>query len=234
MNLANLYKETHRYEESEVQFKTAMEIQERLAKNNPNVFETALARTQVNLANLYFDIKRYGESKILYESAMEIYKRYIESHPSLYRPFLSIIFHNLSNLYGQEKSYSAAYEINSKQLTIISDNFNNNANEWKEDYSLYLLNQSFYANLLGKFKEGEKYSLEAIKVDPSRKYVYTNLAPALLFQGKVKEAEELYRKYKADFKDSFIDDFAEFERLGVIPEERKVDVKQIKAMLNEE
>lgn len=30
-----------------------------------------------------------------------------------------------------------------------------------------------------------------------------------------------------------LDDFAEFERLGVIPEERKKDVERIKAVLKE-
>ncbi|MGM9736040.1 MAG: hypothetical protein ACI3ZL_06475 [Candidatus Cryptobacteroides sp.] len=44
----------------------------------------------------------------------------------------------------------------------------------------------------------------------------------------------MYRQYKSEFKDVFLDDFAEYERLGVIPEERKADVERIKAMLNEE
>ena len=63
---------------------------------------------------------------------------------------------------------------------------------------------------------------------------YSNLAAALLFQGRVEEAENLYRQYKAEFKEGCLDDFAEFERLNVIPEERKKDVERIKAMLKEE
>ena len=75
--------------------------------------------------------------------------------------------------------------------------------------------------------------MEAIKVDSTQHIAYANLAAALLFQGKVEEAEKLYRQYKAEFKDGFLDDFAEFERLNVIPEERKKDVERIKAMLRE-
>ena len=88
--------------------------------------------------------------------------------------------------------------------------------------------------MLGKFKEGEQYSLEAIKVDSTQHMAYTSLAAALLFQGKVEDAENLYRQYKAEFKEGFLDDFAEYERLNVIPEERKKDVERIKAMLKEE
>ena len=105
---------------------------------------------------------------------------------------------------------------------------------WQADYSGQLVDQSFYANLLGKFIEGEQYSLDAIKVDSTQHMAYTNLAAALLFQGKVEDAENLYRQYKAEFKESFLDDFSEFERLNVIPEERKKDVERIKAMLKEE
>ena len=104
---------------------------------------------------------------------------------------------------------------------------------WKTSYSGQMVSQSFYANLLGKFNEGEQYSLEAIKVDSAKHIAYTNLAAALLFQGKVEEAENLYRQYKTAFKDGFLDDFAEYERLNVIPEERKKDVERIKAMLKE-
>ena len=76
--------------------------------------------------------------------------------------------------------------------------------------------------------------MEALKVDSTQHMAYTKLAAALLFQGKVNEAEKLYRQYKSEFKDNYLDDFAEFERLGIIPKERKKDVERIKAMLNEE
>ena len=95
-------------------------------------------------------------------------------------------------------------------------------------------NMSFNSNLLGKFEEAERYALEAIKTDSTKHRAYTNLAAALLFQGKTAEAEKLYRQFKSEFKDSFLSDFAEYERLGVIPEERKMDVERIKAMLKAE
>ena len=105
-------------------------------------------------------------------------------------------------------------------------------------YEVDLANQyiclSIISNHLGKFKEGEYYALEAINIDTTNYLAFYCLAEALLFQGKTVEAEKLYRQFKSEFKDGFLDDFAVYERLGVIPEERKMDVERIKAMLKAE
>ena len=139
----------------------------------------------------------------------------------------------LSLISANEKDYASAYTYNEELLPLMNTMYQKETEGWKTSYSGQLVNQSFDANLLGKFKEGEQYSLETIKVDSTQHIAYINLAAALLFQGKLEEAENLYRQYKAEFKEGFLDDFAEFERLNVIPEERKKDVERIKAMLKE-
>ena len=139
----------------------------------------------------------------------------------------------LSFISAKEKDYASAYTYNEELLPLMNAMYKEDTEGWKADYSSQMVSQSFYANMLGKFKEGEQYSLEAIKVDSTQHMAYTNLAAALLFQGKVEDAENLYRQYKAEFKEGFLDDFAEYERLNVIPEERKKDVERIKAMLKE-
>ena len=143
---------------------------------------------------------------------------------------------HLNNLYGlsisysHQKNYALAYQYNTELIAFIK---NSRTEAWKNKYAEILVSRSFYANLLGKFNEGEQYSLEAIKVNSTNHIAYSNLAAALLFQGRVEEAENLYRQYKAEFKEGFLEDFSEYERLNVIPEERKKDVERIKAMLKE-
>lgn len=75
--------------------------------------------------------------------------------------------------------------------------------------------------------------MEALQIDSTNNIAYTNLATALLFQGKIEDAEKIYRQYKSEFKDSFLSDFAEYERLQVISKEYMADVEKIKAMLQE-
>ena len=77
------------------------------------------------------------------------------------------------------------------------------------------------------------YACEALAIDPSQKWINTNLAAALLLQGKYDEAEAIYRQYKDELKDSFLQDFIDFEAASVIPEECKADVERIRQMLNE-
>ena len=66
-----------------------------------------------------------------------------------------------------------------------------------------------------------------------RHFIYTNLAAALLFQGKHTEAEKIYRQYKSELSDSFLDDFKQFAEAGVIPPECEADVEKIKQLLSE-
>ena len=52
-------------------------------------------------------------------------------------------------------------------------------------------------------------------------------------QGKYGEAEKLYLLYKNELRDAFLDDFRDFEEIGIIPEEYREDVEKIKRILNE-
>ena len=65
-------------------------------------------------------------------------------------------------------------------------------------------------------------------MDSTKHWISGNLAHAILFQGRCDEAEAIYRQYKDELRDSFLDDFRQFEEARVIPEERKEDVQRYK------
>ena len=97
-----------------------------------------------------------------------------------------------------------------------------------------LVNQSFNAIFENQYSEAETYSKEALEVDSTKHIAYSNLAAALLFQGKYQEAEKIYLQYKAELKDGFLSDFEEFARTGVIPKNREKNVEKIKQILMKE
>ena len=230
-NLAFLYSQIQRFSECEAMHKQVLAIRERLAQSNPQVYENQLMKSYYWLGRTLLLEEKIHEAQEPFGKSLHLARKQIKAgrETSLYWESL----YCLSLISANEKDYASAYTYDEELLPILHVLYQGDSDKYLKTYLGQLVSQSFYANLLGKFNEGEQYSLEAIKVDSAKHIAYTNLAAALLFQGKVEEAENLYRQYKTAFKDGFLDDFAEYERLNVIPEERKKDVERIKAMLKE-
>lgn len=231
-NLGNLYYKTQRFSESEKMYKAALKLYSHLYEGNPQIYETCLMECYYWVGVTMWCLKKVDEAKEPFKQSCQLARKQVkvEKDSPRYRESLII----LSNISGAEKDYVSAYAYNEEVLPMLNVKYQENAETGRDELQRQLSNQSCYANLLGKFSEGEHYSLEALEVDSTKHIIYTNLAAAYLFQGKVEEAEKLYRQYKAELKDGFLSDFAEYERLGVIPPQRKKDVERIKAMLNEE
>lgn len=229
-NTANLYLAMQRFGKSERMFKAALSIRKRLANEDPQNFESDLADSYKGLAYLYCGTKRFSESEAMFKDALSIYKRLIKDNPNAYKPILVGLYHNWGNLYSDMERFSDSDAMYKAALALAKEY----TDEYSEDLADMYVVISFNSNLLGKFNDGEIYALEALKNDSTKHRAYISLATALLFQGKTEEAEKLYRQFKSDYKGNFLHDFAQLERLGVIPEERKMDVERIKAMLKAE
>lgn len=230
-DLAFVYYETEQFKESEKTYKKAISIYEQLYENNPQEYQKVLALNYYWLGTTMIKNNKNHDAIVQFERSLKLCNNMKKDGTDISLYVSSLGY--LVDLYSNEKNYTKAYSYNEVLIPLLKVNYEENAQRWKTEYNNKALNQSFYANLLGKFKEGEQYSLEAIEIDSTQHIAYTNLAAALLFQGRFEEAEKLYLEYKDEFRNGFIDDFAEFERLGVIPEERKADVERIKAILNE-
>lgn len=232
-NLAILYKETLRFRKSEDMYKEATEIYERLYKNDPQQYQKRLAYAYYWYGMSKYQNKKLHELVIPFERSLQLIKdvREDKTDTLLYIKTLS----NLVDFNVLDEKYAIAYKYNKELLPLLKDEYNKNTESWALDYLCKVTAQSGLSNRFGKFIDGEKYALEAIELDSSQIFTshYHCLAYALLFQGKVDEAEKLFRQFKDEYKNTFILVLTEFERLGVIPEERKADVERIKAILNE-
>jgi tetratricopeptide (TPR) repeat protein len=230
-NLANLYSKTQRYDESEQMHKATIAIYERLYEGAPQQYQSRLAKGYFDYGMAMLNNNKSNEAIEPVERSLKLCKDMMNDKPdtALYAANLSC----LVGLHNTNKDYATAYTYNKELLPLLKDNYSEEAVKWKVVYSGQLLSQSFYANVLGKFEEGELHSLEALKVDSTQHLAYTNLAAAYLLQGKDQAAEKLYRQYKSELKEGFLSDFDELAKAGVIPAERKADVEKIKKMLNE-
>ena len=230
-NLAILYYNTQRYVESEQMYKTAIAIYERLYEGAPQQYQSRLAEGYYWYGMSMIHNNKHHDAIAPFERSLKLCKDMMndETGKSLYVLNLSFLGH----LHSNDKDYATAYSYNKELLPLLKANYGEDAPIWKTEYNNKLIQQSFCANLLGKFEEGEHHSLEALKVDSTQHLAYTNLAAAYLLQGKYQAAEKLYRQYKNEFKDGLLTDFDELVKAGVIPVERLADVEKIKKMLNE-
>ena len=139
----------------------------------------------------------------------------------------------LSNLYATQNNTPKGYETNTLLIPEVRRLVAVGVFD-KSEFAGILVNQSFFANLLGKFDEGEKLSLEALENDSTKYTALTNLAAAMLLQGRYEEAEELYKIIKPTFKDALLDDLDALAKHGVIPKERESDVEKARTLLTEQ
>ena len=231
-NLANLYYVTQRFADSEQMFNSALEIYKRLMGENSFIYGQRLANCLFGLANSQVKQEKYAEAISPFEQALEFYKKEAEQGESIDN--YTTIMSRLDQLYGQEKKYSQAYQCFKSNIPLLKTIYRSDKNNYTELLKSILVSQSFYSIFEKQYVEAEIYSKEALEVDSTKHVVYSNLAAALLFQGKYQEAEKIYRQYKSKLKEDFLSDFEEFSKAGVIPKHREEDVEKIKQLLLKE
>ena len=163
-NLAVLYRKIQRFDESEKMHKAAIEIQERLVKDNPKVYEPDLAMSYNNLAILYAKIQRFDESEKMLKAAIEIHERFVKENPKANEHSLAMSYNNLANLYNEiqrleesEKMYKVAIEIKERLAKE-----NPKANE--PDLAMSYKNLAMLYNEIQRFDESEKMYKAAIEI----------------------------------------------------------------------
>ena len=231
-NLANLYYNTQRFNEAEQMYKSALEIRKHLAEANPRLYNKIQKECLFWLADSRIKQEKYSEAIAPLEEALDFYKKETENGVSTDYYYSAIS--RLDQLYSHEKEYSQAYQCLKKNIPILRTLYQSDKSKYTELLNDILVNQSCNSIFEKQYTEAEAYSKEALEVDSTKHIAYSNLAAALLFQGKYQEAKKVYRQYKSELKEGFLSDFEEFAKAGVIPKNREEDVKKIKNILEEE
>jgi len=101
----------------------------------------------------------------------------------------------------------------------------------------------WYRLLTRDFEGAEKAIRRGEELDPELRFLYTNLAPALLFQGDLDAGKAVYMEYMNKpydasrnlpfYRDVFLKDIAVFEREEIIPDSAKPALEEIRATLSE-
>ena len=232
MNLALLFKKQRRMEESNLMFTNTLESYQELLSCQSGKCDVEIAKVMYYLGLVKKELKKNDQAIHYFEKSSGMFKclsndEQIEQqwyYPSLYW---------LDKIYGEENNNVSSYQTCKKYLHYMKQQYEADTIMMQNLYANKLGSQSFCAIFAKQFTESERYAREGLVVDSTMHFIYTNLAAALLLQGKYDEAEKIYRQYKDELKDSFLDDFRQFAEAGVIPKEREADVERIKRMLEE-
>ena len=230
MAIGNFYGEAGRLEESITALKEALEMYRRIAQRLP-AYESHVANVLYNIGITYYQTKQYEQAVQACKESLTSLGKLRDANYDLDRlKIFNIIFFAYKDLGEIEETIDAlksgleyARRLEKARPSGI----------YQQQVAITLGRLSYYSILIKQYADAESYAREGLIKAPDLHVIATNLAAALLFQGKYAEAEKIYREYKSELKESFLDDFRQFAEAGVIPKEREADVERIKRMLEE-
>ena len=230
--LGFLYLTMERYSESEPLLRESLTIREQLAKEDPLQYEGSLAQIFANQALLKVRQGQMDEALGYQEQAVNLYRKVAAKSPNAQEAFVENLWRYVM-MSGNIRQHAKTYEMGEELIPFMAKMVEKNPQQFKDDYAKVLGNQSYTCILMKQYAKSERYARQALSLDESQHWIYTNLAAALLFQGKTEEAETICRQYKEELKEGLLDDFKAYAEAGVIPKKYERDVERIKQMLNE-
>ena len=229
--LAILYSDTQRFNEAENYYLGALEIYERLIVKNPEIYEFKFTDPLNNLANLYRATQRFSAAENYYLRVISIRERLATTYPEAYQSDLAISLSNLALFYTDTKCFAKSRDIHNRALEIQRGLVTIYPEVYGQDYAGCLHNTSYFSLQVQNYAQAEEYSREALKWSDDIN-IYTNLAAAILLQGRFEEAKQIYLTYKDDLRDAFLNDFQTLKDNNAIPEHLYGDVEKIIELLN--
>ena len=150
------------YINAEKHYLSALEIYERLTKENPkNIGD--LATTYNNLGNLYSNLGQYDKAEKYYMCALEIKERFATENPAKYREGLALTYNNLGCLYGDLNQYDKAEKYYMCALEI-KERLAENPAKYSGDLARTCNNMGVLYKELNQYGKAEEYGLRALEI----------------------------------------------------------------------
>ena len=219
--------------EGEEAFAEALDIYRNLLDIAPLSFLPFLARGLYDQAIRYYQDDNLEKSESLFRESLDGYRSLGAWDAGRYMPEVAKLLRNLANVCDKRQHWDQAGELYQEELTINERLTASNPDEYASHLARTYGNLANHAILAKNFSQAAEYARQGLAIDQSRLFIQANLAAALLFMGETSQAEKIYRKYKNELRDVFMDDFSQFESLGIIPREAEQAVKSIKQILQQ-
>ena len=152
------------YINAEKHYLSALEICERLAKEDPAKYSEGLAMTYNNMGNLYSNLGQYDKAEEYYLRALEIYERFATENPAKYSGALATMYNNLGNLYSNLGQYDKAEKYYMCALEIRERLAKGNPAKYSGELAATYNNLGCLYGDLNQYDKVEKYYLRALEI----------------------------------------------------------------------
>ena len=212
-------------------------IEKNISLFNTNSADDAFAYSY--LGSYYYNLNNFSKAIDSYREYVRIRKPYAEQQPENYAAWLVNTISNTARCYGKLSDYKSAILTYNEAIEQL-DKYKDNIKDYPKEKASKLGSLAWYYIFNKEYKNAEEAVLKGLETDSTQTWIKTNLAHALLFQGKVLEAETLYNKLgntiydekeKITYSQTLLDDFEQFEQEKIIPENHKINAEKIKANL---
>ncbi len=206
-NYAYFCQDQNDFKDAGTYYEKALEIYQRLAKDNSKAYEPYVAQTQNNLANLYYQTQRITEAEEMHKQALEIRQRLAKGNSKAYEPYVAQTQNNLAKLYSDTQQRFTEAEDMYKQALEISQRLAKDSTKAYEPYVAQTQNNlaNLYKNAQ-RFTEAEEMYKQALEIyqrsakdNPKRYEPYmaqtqNNLANLYCQTQRLTEAEDMYKQ----------------------------------------
>lgn len=220
-------------EQGEQAFMESLDIYRAMVKDSPRSYLPILAKGLYDQAIRYYQNDDMEKSEALFQESLDAYRTLGSLNGNAYLPDVAKLLRNLATVCDKRQQWDKAGKMYEEELSINQTL----ASSFPEEYTSHVArtygNLSNHAILIKDFDKAIEYARQGLALDESRLFIQANLAAALLFKGEQEPAMAIYRKYKKELRDTFLDDFRQFEALGIIPQEAQQAVKTIKQFINQ-
>ena len=205
MLLAESYHKTQRFDESEKEYKLALEVIKSLADANPQAYEPYLAASYCTIADLYSDTQRFNEAELMYKAALEIRNRLAEVNPQAYEPDLAVSYDSFASLYHTTQRFNEAEQMYKAALEIRKLLANANPQAYEHELAMSYNNLANLYTDTQRFNEAERMHKAALEInkrlaatnsqayEPDLAMNYNNLAVLFYNTHRFDEAEQMYK-----------------------------------------
>lgn len=196
-------------------------------------FENKLAFSYIGLGELQEKLKNVNQAKIYYLEGYKLYNKLVLYHKNTnnydYKIQILTTEMRLTEIYKKEKNWKALFQLYETKLKINLQVINPD----KKDLATIYNNLAWRSLFTKEFSLSEKYALLGLETYKNHELIYTNLALAYLFQGKLEQAKAIYLHLKdkvydkKTYKEVFLQDLVDLEKENIT----HPDVAKIRELL---